>query len=129
MNLVTGRTFSDFELYLEFMVAKRSNSGVYHHGLYELQVLDSYGSTRPLTYNDGGGIYQRWENGKGFGGFPPRSNASRPPGQWQFYHTWFRAPRFDASRVKTENAKFQRVVYNGVVVHENVVCEVRRARP
>jgi len=124
MNLVTERTFRDFELYLEFMVARGSNSGVYHHGLYELQVLDSYGSTRPLTYNDGGGIYQRvGENGRGFGGFAPRSNASRAPGQWQFYHTWFRAPRFDSGSVKTQSAKFERVVYNGVTVHENVVCD------
>ncbi len=115
MNLVTERTFGDFELYLEFMLAKQSNSGVYHHGLYELQVFDSYGSTRPLTYSDGGGIYHRWDNGKGFGGSPPRANASRPPGQWQFYHTWFRAPRFNAAGAKTENAKFERIVYNGVI--------------
>jgi hypothetical protein len=123
MNLVTELTFSDFELYLEFMLAKGSNSGVYHQGLYELQVFDSYGSARPLTYNDGGGIYQRWENGKGFGGFAPRSNASRPPGEWQFYHTWFRAPRFNSAGVKVESARFERVLYNGVTVHENAVCD------
>jgi len=123
MNLVTGRKFPDFELYLEFLLAKGSNSGVYHHGLYELQVYDSYGNTRPPAHSDGGGIYQRWENGKGFGGTPPRSNACRPPGQWQFYHSWFRAPRFNPTGVKTENARFERVVYNGVTIHENVVCD------
>jgi hypothetical protein len=123
MNLVTERKFGDFELYLEFLTAKGSNSGVYHHGLYEVQVWDSYGSTKPLTYNDGGGIYQRWDNGKGFGGSPPRSNASRPPGEWQSYHTRFRAPRFNTSGVKTVNAMFERVVYNGVTVHENVECD------
>ena len=123
MNLVTERKFSDFELYLEFMLAKRSNSGVYHHGLYEVQVFDSYGAIGPPTYSDGGGIYERWENGKGFGGTAPRSNASRPPGEWQFYHTWFRAPRFNAAGAKTQNAKFERVVYNGVTIHENVVCD------
>ncbi len=123
MNLVTGRTFRDFELYLEFMLAKGSNSGVYHHGLYELQIFDSYRTTRPLTYTEGGGIYERWENGKGFGGFTPRSDASRPPGHWQYYHTWFRAPRFNAAGVKTASAKFERVVYNGVTIHENVICD------
>ena len=76
-----------------------------------------------MTYSDGGGIYQRWDNGKGFGGFAPRTNASRPPGQWQFYHTWFRAPRFDNAGAKTENAKFERVVYNGVTIHENAACD------
>src|SRR5215471_4105523 len=60
MNLVTERKFADFELYLEFMLAKRSNSGVYHHGLYEVQIFDSHGSSRPPAYSDAGGIYERW---------------------------------------------------------------------
>ena len=120
MNLVTKRKFADFELYLEFMLARRSNSGVYHHGLYEVQIFDSYGSTRPLTHSDAGGIYERWDHGKGFGGFAPRSNASRPPGQWQFFQTRFLAPRFDAAGAKKENARFERITYNGVVIHETI---------
>jgi len=32
----------------------------------------------------------------------------------------FRAPRFDASGKKTENARFIKVTHNGQVVHENV---------
>src|SRR5262245_43406241 len=32
-NLCTDRAFGDVELYLEFMLAKGSNSGVYLHGL------------------------------------------------------------------------------------------------
>ena len=123
MNLVTKRKSADFELYLEFMLARRSNSGVYHHGLYEVQIFDSYGSTRPLTHSDAGGIYERWDHGKGFGGFAPRSNASRPPGQWQFFQTRFLAPRFDAAGAKKENARFERITYNGVVVHENIEVE------
>lgn len=123
MNLVTDRRFSDFELYVEFMLAKGSNSGVYHHGLYEVQIFDSYGSARPLRYSDGGGIYERWDHGKGFGGSAPRVNASRPPGQWEYFHTWFRGPRFDRAGTKTDNARFERVVYNGVTVQENVACD------
>lgn len=121
MNLVTEQKSGDFELYLEFMLAKGSNSGVYHHGLYEVQLFDSYGSGKPMAFSDAGGIYQRWDNNKGFGGTPPRTNASRPPGQWQSLHTRFRGPRFDANGVKKADAKFESVVLNGVVVHENVV--------
>ena len=40
-NLVTDRAFGNVELYLEFMLAKDSNSGVYLHGLYEVQIKDS----------------------------------------------------------------------------------------
>jgi hypothetical protein len=124
MNLVTERKFSDFELYLEFMLAKRSNSGVYHHGLYEVQVFDSYGSTRPLSYNDGGGIYQRWDKGKGFRRIraaQQRLAASRPVAVLS--HLVSRAPLRRRAGAKTENARFERIVYNGVTIHENVVCD------
>ena len=57
------------------------------------------------------------------GGSAPRVNASRAPGQWQSFHVWFRAPRFDPSGRKIENARFLRVLHNGVPVQENVEVE------
>ena len=80
VNLVTDKKFGDVELYLEFMIPKGSNSGVYLHGLYEVQVFDSYGATEPMTSSDCGGIYHRWINNKGVGGSAPSRNASRRPG-------------------------------------------------
>jgi hypothetical protein len=123
VNLVTDEKFGDVELYLEFMLAKGSNSGVYLHGLYEVQIFDSFGSTEPVTSSDGGGIYHKWINNQGVGGSAPSRNASRAPGQWQSYHIWFRAPRFDASGKKTENAKYIRVLYNDLSVQNNVECD------
>ncbi len=120
VNLVTEQKFGDVELYLEFMLAKGSNSGVYLHGLYEVQVFDSWGSTEPLTSSDCGGIYHRWINNRGVGGSTPSRNASLRPGQWQSFYIWFRAPRFDANGKKTENAKFVRVVHNGLSIQQNV---------
>jgi hypothetical protein len=122
-DLVTDQKFGDIELYLEFMVAKGSNSGVYLHSLYEVQIFDSYGSTEPMTSSDAGGIYHQWIENHGVGGSAPSRNASRPPGEWQSYHIWFRAPRFDASGKKTENARFLRVVFNGFSVQNNVEVE------
>ncbi len=119
VNLITDQKSGDTELYLEFMLAKGSNSGVYLHGLYEVQIFDSYGSTEPVTSSDCGGIYHRWINNKGVGGSAPSRNACRPPGQWQSYHIWFRAPRFDGSGRKTENAKFIRVLFNGFSIQNN----------
>jgi hypothetical protein len=120
-NLVCDSKFGDLELYVEFMVSKDSNSGVYLHGLYEVQILDSYGKPGPLKYSDAGGIYEQVDkNNAGFGGTPPRVNASGPPGEWQCYHIRFRAPRFDAAGGKTGDARFEKVVYNGRLVHDNV---------
>jgi hypothetical protein len=119
-NLVTDQKLGDVELYLEFMLAKGSNSGVFLHGLYEVQIFDSWDSTEPVTSSDCGGIYHRWINNQGVGGSAPSRNASRRPGEWQSYYIWFRAPRFDANGRKTENAKFIRVVHNGLSIQKNV---------
>lgn len=118
-NLVSTVRHGDVELYLEFLVPQGSNSGVYLQGLYEIQILDSYGKDKPTT-SDGGAIYHRWINEKPVGGSPPKVNAQLPPGQWQSYHAWFRAPRFDASGRKVSNARFERVLHNGALVQENV---------
>jgi hypothetical protein len=122
-NLVTEQKFGDSELYLEFMIAKGSNSGVYLQGLYEIQIFDSYGSEFPMKTSDCGAIYHRWINNQGVGGSAPKINASLPPGQWQSFQVWFRAPRFDAAGKKTENARFLRVLHNGHLIQQNVEVE------
>jgi hypothetical protein len=118
-NLVTDLKHGDIELYVEFMVAKDSNSGIYLQGLYEIQVRDSYGKEKPSTA-DCGAIYHRWINEKPVNGAAPRVNACRPAGMWQSFYARFRAPRFDASGKKIANAKFEKVLLNGVLVQENV---------
>lgn len=118
-NLLSKHEHGDVEAHIEFMVPKGSNSGVYFQGRYEVQILDSWGVEHP-KYGDCGGIYQRWKDGRGFDGHPPRVNASRAPGEWQTFDCVFRAPRFDAWGKKIANAKFVKVVHNGTVVHENV---------
>ena len=121
-NLVTDQKFADVDLHVEFMVPADSNSGVYLHGLYEIQVKDSFGVANP-TVHDCGAIYERWIDSKGVGGAAPARNASRPAGEWQTFDIRFQAPRFDASGRKIANAKFLRVVHNGVVIHTNVEVE------
>jgi hypothetical protein len=122
-NLCTDRTLGDIELYLEFMLARGSNSGVYLQGLYEIQIFDSWGSVDPIDTSDAGAIYHRWVDGKGVGGAAPLVNAARRPGEWQSYQVWFRAPRFDAAGKKTAPARFERVLYNGLLVHKAVDAE------
>jgi len=114
-NLLSTFEHGDIEAHIEFMVPKGSNSGVYFQARYEIQVLDSFGVEKP-KYGDCGGIYRAAR----FDGRPPRVNASRAPGQWQTFDVVFQAPRFDAQGKKIANAKFVRVIHNGVVIHENV---------
>jgi hypothetical protein len=112
-DLVTDEKFGDFELYIEFMVPRGSNSGVFLHGLYEVQIFDSYGYTGPLMPGDNGGIYVGVD---GHGGSAPMLNASRPPGEWQSFHIWFQAPRFDPAGKKTANARVLRVLLNDTLI-------------
>jgi len=119
VNLFSKVQHGDVEAHVEFMVPKGSNSGVYFQGRYEIQILDSWGVEHP-KYGDCGGIYERWGAQGGYEGRAPNTNASRAPGQWQTFDVIFRAPRFDAQGKKTANARFVKVVHNGVVVHENV---------
>ncbi|MCZ6632137.1 MAG: DUF1080 domain-containing protein [bacterium] len=121
-NLLTEQVFGDCELHLEFVMAKGSNSGVYFMGHYEIQVFDSW-EAEELKYSSCGGIYCRWINQQPVGGTPPRVNASRAPGEWQSYDVIFRAPQFNDGGEKVSNGRFEKVVWNGEVVHENVEVE------
>lgn len=118
-NLLSKAEYGDVEAHVEFIVPKGSNSGVYFQARYEIQILDSWGVEHP-KYGDCGGIYERWKDNRGYEGHAPRVNAARQPGQWQSFDVIFRAPRFDAAGRKIANAKFVKVVHNGILVHENV---------
>ena len=71
-NLRTDQEFTDFNLTLETRVAEGGNSGVYLRGIYEVQVMDSYG--KPLDSHNMGAIYSR---------ITPSQAAEKPPGEWQ----------------------------------------------
>jgi len=115
-NIRSKQEFGDHQLHVEFCLPRmdgasgqgRANSGVYVHGSYEIQVLDSYGLA------PGGG-----DCGAIYGVGPPMTNACRPPEHWQSYDIFFRAPRFDEKGNKTSNARMS-VMQNGVWIHVNV---------
>ncbi|WP_460848196.1 galactose-binding domain-containing protein [Phytohabitans suffuscus] len=116
-DIRSRQSFGDFRLHIEFWEPNlpsnitgqaRGNSGIYLQDRYELQVLDSWGDTT-LANDECGAIY---------GKLAPSVNAATPPETWQTYDVTFRAARFNASGVKTENARVT-VVWNGVTVHNN----------
>ena len=110
-SIRTRESFGDFQLHVEFNVPYlpdqkgqgRGNSGVYLQGIYELQVLDSYGLT-PKN-NDCGAIYQQ---------IIPSVNACKPPLQWQTYDITFHAARLEGDKV-TKKARLT-VIQNGLTI-------------
>jgi hypothetical protein len=116
-DIRTKRAFGDCQLHVEWRAPvkiegdgqERANSGVFLMGRYEVQILDSYNNP---TYSNGqaASIYKQHS---------PLVNASRPPGEWQSYDIFFRAPRF------TENGgvrmpAYITVIHNGVLVQDHV---------
>jgi hypothetical protein len=85
----------------------RGNSGVYVHGRYEVQVLDSYGLKS--QNNDCGGIYTV---------AAPLVNACKAPTVWQSYDIDFHPPRCENGK-KVEPARMT-VLHNGVKIHDDV---------
>jgi hypothetical protein len=115
-SIRTTREFGDCQLHVEWATPAaavgagqdRGNSGVFLMNTYEVQVLDSY---QAKTYADGMAAAL-------YGQFPPLVNASRKPGEWQFYDIVFHAPRFDASGTVVSRARMT-VIHNGILVHDN----------
>lgn len=110
-HIVSSITFEDADIHVEFMVSPKShgNSGLYIHGHYEMQILDSFG-VEPPTEHDEGSLYR-------FG--KPLVNASRPAGEWQVYDVRFRAPRRDKTGQVTRQGSITawlngKLVQNGI---------------
>jgi hypothetical protein len=115
-NLLSNETskqqFGDYALHLEFRLSympeargqARSNSGVYLHNCYEIQVLDSFGLEG--EDNECGGFYQLRK---------PDVNMCYPPLTWQTYDVDFVAPKYKDGK-KVSDARVE-VRHNGVVIH------------
>ena len=123
-DIISKITFKDAHIHVEWIEPdipgtvgqNRGNSGVYIHGCYELQILDSYGVEDPQPH-DCGGIYTL---------YPPRINACKPPLEWQSYDIYFRAPRYDENKNVTDAARAT-ILQNGQVIQNNIV--LHRATP
>ena len=93
-HIVSKLHFKDADIHVEFLLPEKgsANSGVYIHGHYEIQILNSFGKKK-ITQEDAGSVY-------GFSA--PLVNACRKPGQWQVFDIRYRAPRRDESGKITE---------------------------
>ena len=123
-DIYTKDSYRDVELHFDFVIPKGSNSGVKFHGLYEIQIIDSFGTKKKLTGNDCGGVYPRANAQPKYTyldeGIAPKVNACKAPGEWQTFDIVFVAARFDKDGKKIANARLPKVLLNGVLIHENV---------
>ena len=113
-DIQTKDKFGSFRMHVEFSVPympkatgqARGNSGIYLDGVYELQVLDSYGLK--LQDNDCGAIYKQ---------VVPKVNACKPPLQWQTYDITFHKATREGDAI-SKKARVT-VVQNGIPIIED----------
>jgi hypothetical protein len=121
-DLYTKLEHGDLEVEVEFLIAKGSNSGIKFHGVYEIQILDTFGKDK-LTGDSMGGIYPRAKEKPKYehidDGVAPKVNAAKPAGEWNKMSVIFIAPRFDSEGKKIANAKILKAVLNDKLIHEN----------
>ena len=120
-DIVTQEKFGSAQLHLEFNVPPmpdqkgqlRGNSGVFLHGKYEIQILDSHENP---TYGHGslGGLYNQ---------AAPLVNAGRKPGEWQTFDIVFQAPECDATDRRVTQKATVTVILNGVLVQNKVAID------
>jgi hypothetical protein len=114
-QLVTREHFGDIQLHVEWLSPKdfdgpwydRGNNGVVLMGQFEIQIFDSYNEK----------IYPDGQCAAIYGQTPPMVNVTRPPGQWQSFDIFFKAPVFEEGVLKSPPRVT--VLHNGVLVHLN----------
>lgn len=109
-HIFSEELFRDAEIHAEFMVSSENsgNSGLYIHGNYELQIMDSHGKPGIDSKNTAGAVY---------GIQAPKVNAARPAGVWQTLDILYIAPRRDAAGKIIQNGRITAWL-NGQLIHE-----------
>jgi len=110
-HIVSELHFRDADIHVEFMLPEKGsgNSGVYIHGNYELQIINS--SNKGKVDMDSAGSLYRYAK--------PLKQACRKPGEWQVFDIRYRAPRRNENGEITEKGAITAWL-NGVKIHEDV---------
>ena len=129
-SVFTRREFGDCQLHIEYRhdaadVAKhdgnpqmRGNSGVFLMNNYEVQVLESYTTSREMDGKSGYvDNYADGQAGSVYAENPPLVNPARPCGEWQVYDIVFHQPVWGGARLVHPGSVS--VFFNGVLVQDH----------
>ena len=118
--LYSKREFADFQLHVEFKFPAditgpddmRGNSGIFLHGLYEIQILETYDTINKFHVNGySGAIYYQ---------HAPLVNPMHKPGEWNSFEIIFTAPSFNPDGSYRTNPRVT-VLFNGILVQNNAI--------
>lgn len=124
-DIQTRRTFTDYQLHLEFRIPadidysgqSRGNSGLFlaatngNAGGYEIQILEGYNNENK-TYVNGmvGSIYKE---------HIPLVNPAKKPGEWNAYDIVWKAPVFNEDGSVKQKARITAFL-NGILIQNDV---------
>ena len=127
--IFTREEFGDCQLHLEYRhdpkrlftnkgPQMRGNSGVFLMNNYEIQVLESYYTSRELDGKEGFvDNYADGQAGSVYAENPPAVNPARKPGEWQVYDIVFHQPVWDGDKLLHPGSVT--VFFNGVLVQDH----------
>jgi len=85
-SLQTIKDYGDFEMYMDWKIAEKGDSGIYLRGQPQVQVWDSdrAGGARDKDKSSGSGAF--WNNPEGDSAKRPLVKADNPVGEWNTFH-------------------------------------------
>ena len=92
-SLQTVKDYGDFELYVDWKIEPKGDSGIYLRGQPQVQIWDSDVLAGNLKEDKGLGSGGLWNNPKNSKGQKPLKKADRPVGQWNTFHIIMRGDK------------------------------------
>jgi hypothetical protein len=86
ISLQTEKDFGNFELFVDWKIEKKGDSGIYLRGQPQVQIWDSDNLADNLKEDWGKGSGGLWNNPKGDKAKQPLKKADKPVGEWNTFH-------------------------------------------
>jgi hypothetical protein len=86
VSLQTNRDYGNFELFVDWKIGPKGDSGIYLRGQPQVQIWDSDNLAENLKADWGKGSGGLWNNPAGDPAKQPLKKADRPVGEWNTFH-------------------------------------------